>query len=74
APGRSEHPPVMKEREILGKTNQNLLDADRHSHGRPLHSSAQRKAMMSVIEILQQLTLRQTANFLTFIDLPSLQS
>jgi hypothetical protein len=35
APGRSEHPPVMKEREISGKTDQNLLDADRHSHGRP---------------------------------------
>src|ERR1700690_3089617 len=38
APGRSAHPPARKEREILGKANQNLLDADRHSHGRPLHS------------------------------------
>src|SRR5271167_2773455 len=38
APGRSEHPPVRKEREILGKTDQNLLDADRPSHGRPFHS------------------------------------
>src|ERR1700690_1373602 len=37
APGRSAHPPARKEREILGKANQNLLDADRHSHGRPLH-------------------------------------
>jgi hypothetical protein len=26
---------AMKEREILGKANQNLLDADRPSHGRP---------------------------------------
>jgi hypothetical protein len=25
---------------ILGKTNQNLLDADRPSHGRPLHSES----------------------------------
>src|SRR5271167_4743568 len=38
APGRSAHPPVRKEREILGKTDQNLLDADRPSHGRPFHS------------------------------------
>jgi hypothetical protein len=38
APGRSAHPPVRKEREILGKANQNLLDADRPSHGRPSHS------------------------------------
>ena len=28
-------PSAMREREILGKANQNLLDADRHSHGRP---------------------------------------
>jgi hypothetical protein len=49
APGRSAHPPARKEREILGMANQNLLDADRPSHGRPLHSSAQRKAMMSVM-------------------------
>jgi hypothetical protein len=38
APGRSEHPPVRKEREILGKANQNLLDTDLHSHGRPYRS------------------------------------
>ena len=38
APGRSAHPPVRKEREILGKANQNLLDADRPSHGRPFRS------------------------------------
>ena len=34
APGRSAHPPAMKEREILGKTNQNLLDPDRQRNGR----------------------------------------
>ena len=28
----------MKEREILGKANQNLLDVDRPSHGRRFHS------------------------------------
>jgi hypothetical protein len=28
----------MKEREILGKANQNLLDTNRPSHGRRLHS------------------------------------
>ena len=34
APGRSAHPPARKEREILGMAKQNLLDADRPSHGR----------------------------------------
>ena len=38
APGRSAHPPARKEREILGMANQNLLDLDRPSHGRPLRS------------------------------------
>jgi hypothetical protein len=38
APGRSAHPPTRKEREILGMVKQNLLDLDRPSHGRPLHS------------------------------------
>ncbi len=33
APGRSAHPPARKEREILGRAHQNLLDADRPSHG-----------------------------------------
>src|SRR5271155_1363440 len=36
----------MKEREISGKTNQNLLDPDRHSHGRPFHSKSR---SMSVV-------------------------
>src|SRR5271169_5588926 len=52
APGRSAHPPVMKEREISGKTDQNLLDADRHSHGRPLHSNPPGWSL-SVIAILR---------------------
>jgi hypothetical protein len=30
-------PSAMKEWDDLGKTNQNLLDVDRPSHGRPLH-------------------------------------
>jgi hypothetical protein len=38
---------------------------------RPLHSSAQRKAMMSVMAIFQQQRFRATPNSRAFIDLPS---
>ena len=48
APGRSAHPPARKEREILGMANQNLLDLDRPSHGRPFHSNPLLGRQMSV--------------------------
>jgi len=40
----------------------------------PLHSSAQRKAMMSVIAIFRQQSSREADNFLTLIDLTQPQS
>jgi hypothetical protein len=44
----------MKEREILGKANQNLLDGDRASHARPLHSKspAQGRCSLQVGEVM----------------------
>src|SRR5271156_6676105 len=40
APGRSAHPPPGRKGRILGKANQNLLDTDRPSHGRPFIAKA----------------------------------
>jgi hypothetical protein len=37
APGRSANPPPGRKGTFVGKANQNLLDTDRPSHGRPLH-------------------------------------